>query len=644
MLTFTRPALCAAGKTLPIHDTKKLTFLRPLKIVVRMATDGNNIGTAAMAWCLPPIDAKTQIRLLTILPASPETEASLSASLSVVNLDQQPLYHCISYVWGTNPATDTISIAGAAVPVTKGLFSALMYIRSLNRDKPVVIWVDSICINQGDDEEKSYQVSMMKDIYRGCANCYIWLGVMPPVGGSADPSSSARTKEDLATATGELLRFVTDNSNHDAEHLPTCLSKPEAVTSVGRALSTMMDCAWWNRMWTLQECILAPTATLLWAPLVVDWGVVLGAACALIFPYKFRHVQDQLYAGLYPMYDDGGGADVYKLTGTCAPLHYLRRGGGGLAMDILWRHCGRQAADPRDLVYAALPLLHAGSLPNVPIDYSLSTRDIYQAVTRDLVASGGDLRPLVGRTAQTYEDRRVWGEEGVLPSWVFDWTRMRPQMCWWVHSYMFDVFDAARGMPPLNGEAMLLADGGICSPELTLSGYRLDAVQIHAPRDGVSETNMKRWHDCVQGATLDLLIASHGHTPATAGDKMREMTQAVEHAVAGLMIPEELQDPGIAGKTLRDVWTADIQPEQVLFVTGSAEFGFGPANLQVGDEIWILCGGRLPFLLRPVSSKVRVELGGRDGYELLGNVYLEGHMSGESVGKNSGNIRDVVIR
>ncbi|KAF2032904.1 heterokaryon incompatibility, partial [Setomelanomma holmii] len=38
------------------------------------------------------------------------------------------------------------------------------------------IWIDAMCINQGDDKEKMGQIQMMTDIYRNAKKVMIWLG------------------------------------------------------------------------------------------------------------------------------------------------------------------------------------------------------------------------------------------------------------------------------------------------------------------------------------------------------------------------------------------------------------------------------------------------------------------------------------
>ena len=38
------------------------------------------------------------------------------------------------------------------------------------------LWVDALCINQDDQEERARQIAMMGDIYSHAANVIVWLG------------------------------------------------------------------------------------------------------------------------------------------------------------------------------------------------------------------------------------------------------------------------------------------------------------------------------------------------------------------------------------------------------------------------------------------------------------------------------------
>jgi hypothetical protein len=66
-----------------------------------------------------------------------------------------------------------------------------------------------------------------------------------------------------------------------------------------------------------------------------------------------------------------------------------------------------------------------------------------------------------------------------------------------------------------------------------------------------------------------------------------------------------------------------LWPRRALFQTEAGHFGLGPTSLEVMDEVWLLKGGRTPFILRKRSS-------GND-YHFIGEAYLHGLMYGEAV-------------
>lgn len=58
-----------------------------------------------------------------------------------------------------------------------------------------------------------------------------------------------------------------------------------------------------------------------------------------------------------------------------------------------------------------------------------------------------------------------------------------------------------------------------------------------------------------------------------------------------------------------------------LFSTDNDHLGIGAASLDVGDGVWVLAGGSVPFLLRPHHNN----------YRLLAEAYVHGIMHGEAV-------------
>ncbi|PMD57267.1 uncharacterized protein K444DRAFT_483861, partial [Hyaloscypha bicolor E] len=62
-----------------------------------------------------------------------------------------------------------------------------------------------------------------------------------------------------------------------------------------------------------------------------------------------------------------------------------------------------------------------------------------------------------------------------------------------------------------------------------------------------------------------------------------------------------------------------------FFVTKKGYFGIGPAELEEGDEIYILAGGKVPLVLRPLPESQP------NTFELVGDCYVHGVMDGEAV-------------
>jgi hypothetical protein len=72
---------------------------------------------------------------------------------------------------------------------------------------------------------------------------------------------------------------------------------------------------------------------------------------------------------------------------------------------------------------------------------------------------------------------------------------------------------------------------------------------------------------------------------------------------------------------------------RALFITETGYMGMG--KVEEGDEIWVLLGGDVPFVLRPVP--------GSSEYTLVGDCYLHGIMDGEAVADLEGKLRSVVL-
>jgi hypothetical protein len=71
---------------------------------------------------------------------------------------------------------------------------------------------------------------------------------------------------------------------------------------------------------------------------------------------------------------------------------------------------------------------------------------------------------------------------------------------------------------------------------------------------------------------------------------------------------------------------------RMMFHTDTGFIGLGPRNMREGDEVCILQGGRVPYILRRVPSEASEgESQSRDEWNLVGECYVSGIMYGELV-------------
>ncbi|KAF2850869.1 HET-domain-containing protein, partial [Plenodomus tracheiphilus IPT5] len=117
-----------------------------------------------------PLDASGSLRLLKVQPDT--LDGFLQIELEEIT-DSTP-YHCLSYMWGDQTTRFPIRLNGQAAHVGKNLYNFLKVAK--RRFPGEAFWIDSLCINQADDHEKSSQVQRMGSIYRDATDVIIWFG------------------------------------------------------------------------------------------------------------------------------------------------------------------------------------------------------------------------------------------------------------------------------------------------------------------------------------------------------------------------------------------------------------------------------------------------------------------------------------
>jgi len=139
------------------------------------------------------------IRLLRLRPAS-RGDADIQCQLFDYQLLQNgfegtDLYEALSYVWGSTSNRRSIFIDQCEVKVTSNLHAVLLHLRHPFFER--VLWVDALCINQNNVDEKEKQVGAMAMTYAKAACVIVWLGEAT--------EGSNQAMEDIRLASAEHL-------------------------------------------------------------------------------------------------------------------------------------------------------------------------------------------------------------------------------------------------------------------------------------------------------------------------------------------------------------------------------------------------------------------------------------------------------
>ncbi|QDS68084.1 hypothetical protein FKW77_010001 [Venturia effusa] len=193
-----------------------------------------------------PIASEGQtIRLLKLIAGIPRNP-KIDCELVETSLDSPKhiKYEALSWCWGVSQEEDYIRIRGKrgkahAKKAKPDLVKALLALRHEKWDR--YLWIDAVCINQKDMDEKNQQVEMMAEIYGKAKRVCVWLG-------QPDPSSQI------------AIRFIRDEVLKLQDFDDLC--DKESNSPKWKALLDLMQRPWFSRRWVVQEISLARKALL----------------------------------------------------------------------------------------------------------------------------------------------------------------------------------------------------------------------------------------------------------------------------------------------------------------------------------------------------------------------------------------------
>jgi len=254
-------------------------------------------------------------------------------------------YTALSYTWGPElPAQDILVTSPEChgwLSVRQNLYD---FLKMRRNGSSAWFWIDQICINQGQDDEKAHQVNQMADIY-SAATVEIWLG------------SGFEGSDDFMDSIA--LENIRLSQTYDVP-----IDK-RVVLKLAPALQRFVSLPYWSRLWVIQEVILSRAVDIRIGSKTISWNTFFSVLRSLRQACQILGITETLQdLGL----DDGeGGTRIWKIELSRSVMTHRWDSVGRLVF-------GAECSDLRDRVFGAMGMVRP-SLRVFP-DYSMNSQDI----------------------------------------------------------------------------------------------------------------------------------------------------------------------------------------------------------------------------------------------------------------------------
>jgi len=203
--------------------------------------------TPTTAGSLSPYEAlplsRGKIRVLEVAPASfGEPVECTMKRISLLD-DPVPAYETISYCWGAPRHPSTIKLNGHQIHVPASSEAAIRRMRL--SDRPRVLWIDAICIDQSSTTERSAQVAFMAAVYSTAKHNLIYLGEDDDDMAIRGMKALENVVEDMRVATADLTLIWETTRNDDAGTV-LALDEPFSASVDFEALEALFSHHWFR--------------------------------------------------------------------------------------------------------------------------------------------------------------------------------------------------------------------------------------------------------------------------------------------------------------------------------------------------------------------------------------------------------------
>lgn len=581
-------------------------------------------------------------------------------------------YEALSYVWGNDIASDFVLCGKARITIGKNLSVALRQLRRVDRTR--TLWIDAICINQKDVDEKEVQVGSMHQVYSNAQQVIIFVGEPATPLPHWDPRAAFKMATKLAKVEEvqpnlvmrlRLRRYGFPILRHEA--LKRYLGFPRPGNKSYTALRIFFNLPWFNRMWVLQEAVCAAKATIVCGEHEMSWhdfmrGTDFGLRSGLFAPVHTPRTPP-FVSDAAPRGNLSKAIQMYRLGRSRKSQPSSTDARSMDLFQLLRRFHGSCVKDPRDKVFALLGLASLPSMAaleadlesfEVRVDYRVEANDLFKRLAQSILKASKCLDLL------SIPSCRADG-----PSWIPDWSVVNQQ----TESLSYTT------TPTYRSSQDSAAHPDFEDDILILNGVLVDRIAMVVDRDltqHLSSTSYRAYLAVVKGKAHEFVmimalvlhcfsemtkwetLAPSGpdHTYIT-GEYYYDVYQALYRAARAHFEPQWYGSAGarwgsLKSPLLRRLYisfrrTRWIAKDMCLFSIGALGPAFSaldaeivnirtfartergylvlvPFEALVGDSIAICQGGKMPLILRG---------DGPEKMRLVGDCYVHGMMNGE---------------
>jgi hypothetical protein len=578
-----------------------------------------------------------EFRLITLLPD--QYPDRIRCQLTVHSLHNPPPYETISYAWGDPNDTRIIDVDGVELTIPRSLELCLQQLRTQlhhPEDLPILsLWTDAICIDQHNLEERAVQVASMGTIYQRCSSMYIWLGPQNPSFGDQNPFEM-------------ILHWYHDKHFYDLPGFSRTEDERSWEFCDNPTYQDMYNLfldgisrPWWERLWCVQEVALCPKAIVRMGTWWIPWSTFLEA----------RKSHSRHGAGCCKGFTDSMPA---KYAYFADPMLFLSTRSESTGVDEIIRSLRHKLCkDPRDKIYGLLALLEKTQSLDIRPDYTITVSELYRQVTKVIATqSDGDLRYLTGSGlgSDCYQ----------LPSWARNFAAPLHPVRASNERNRFSKYNLYHASGRTKSQASFIDDDTLC-----LSGTFIDHIDRLGPVIEYRDWNhpqgvlpgIRAWAEMAGFSNLDSEYASgamqeqfwrtitadafvddddkYARIPTSSGGALSswfgEAKRSIDQGGEPLITPYVFA-----------FWSA--MSGRTFFITRGGDMGLCFPHARPGDEVWVLAGGKVPFVLRPFSGVLGSAEPPARIHQLVGECYLDGYMDGEALQKEGNVLVPVHLR